>query len=105
MFDMRNLVRRHFEVILPDGTHLEVEPPKMKVLRKMISLAQQEQNGELENEAFDDLLSALSLALSKNKQRQQISKQYLDAELNLDEVQALLISYFDWVSEIHDEKN
>jgi hypothetical protein len=102
MFDMTVLTPRYFELKLPGGKIIEVEPPKIKVLRKIM---------EMTAEAADDinqiacLSEGLAMALSKNKQGKKFEASWIEDNFNIDELHDLLISYFDWVKEIHSSKN
>ena len=39
MFDMSSLVKRYFPITLEDGRKLEIEPPKLKTLKKIAHLS------------------------------------------------------------------
>ncbi len=104
MFDMRELVKRHFEIILPDGKKIEVEPPKLKVLKRIMSIAKINED-ELDDTALTVLSEACAMALSKNKQGSLISADYLEEQLDIYQMQDLLGAYFDWVGEIQTSKN
>ena len=45
------------------------------------------------------------MALSKNKQNYQVKTEWLEENHNIDELQDLLINYFNWVDEIENSKN
>lgn len=103
MFDMTKLLTRYFDVKLKGGTIISVEPPKLKVLKKISKLSSV--NDKLKEEDIDNIIVALSLALSKNKQRINISKEKIEDTFNIDEMIQLLTEYFDWVNEVQDSKN
>ena len=52
-----------------------------------------------------EAMSAPLVALSKNKQKKEITTGDVAEILNLDQIQALLTEYFNWVSEIKSSKN
>lgn len=104
MFDMRELVKRHFEIILPDGKRVDVEPPKLKVLKRIMSIAKIDDE-ELDDSALTVLSEACAMALSKNKQGKNITADYLEEQLDIYQMQDLLGAYFDWVGEIQTSKN
>lgn len=113
MFDMRSLIPRYFEVRLPNGLRLEVEPPKLKVLKKIMAVSKIETvttenaDGEavIDDDVFESLAEGVAMALSKNKQKKEITTGDVAEILNLDQIQALLTEYFNWVSEIKHSKN
>lgn len=104
MFDMTKLVPRYFALKLPNESRIDVEPPKNKTIKKMLSLSQTEEDA-FTSDDFDNLIIALSMALSKNKQGRKISPEFIEENMNLDEMNELMKTYFDWVSEIKQSKN
>jgi len=85
---------------------LDVEPPKLKVLKKLLKMTKIDTDNKEETEkVFDDLIEALSIALSKNKQNRKVTVDEIDDLLDIDEIQDLLTAYFDWVNEINHSKN
>lgn len=115
MFDMRNLTPRYFEVRLPNGLRLEVEPPKLKVLKHIMAVSKIDTtgitaDGEDEEQTvgadvFESLAEGVAMALSKNKQKKEITTEFVADVLNLDQIQGLLTEYFNWVAEIKNSKN
>lgn len=104
MFDMSNLVPRYFEIKLPNGMYLEVEPPRMKALKKIMALSEVDR-GSLDVNNIDEMLQGLSLALSKNKQKKKVPVELLSDMLDINMITELLTAYFEWVGEIQDSKN
>lgn len=104
MFDMRQLVTRYFEIIFPDGKRVEVEPPKLKVLKRIMSIAKIDDD-EMDDSALSKLSEACSMAMSKNKSGVVISPDYLEDQLDISQLQGLLEAYFDWVQDINSAKN
>jgi len=95
MFDINKINKRYFEIKI-DNLVIEVEPPKLKVLRKITSLA------KVRNEdTMDGLAEAIGMILSKNKSKQKVSDEIVD-ELDFDQMNEILTSYFEWLSK---EKN
>ena len=105
MFDMREIVKRYFKVTLPSGLELELEPPKMKVLRKLMRLAKASQNDDFTEAQLDELIEAVAIMLSKNNKKHKITAQEVEDMLDLDNKLDLVIAYFNWVEEISDSKN
>lgn len=106
MFDMRQLTPRYFEVRLPNGLRLEVEPPKVKILKSVTDLAKIDKSSILEeNDLIDRLADAISKSMSKNRQGKKISPDLILDIMNIDEMMDLLRAYFEWVGEIRNSKN
>lgn len=103
MFDMTRYIPRYFNLKLKNGKIIDVEPPKIKVLKKILKLSGVKD--EITEKDFENIILATSMALSKNKQNYKISTDWLEENHNIDELQDLLVSYFNWVDEIQNSKN
>ena len=66
MYDMTQFVPRYFKTKLKNGKIIEVEPPKLKVLKKILKLSGVK--NEMTEKDFENITLATSMALSKNKQ-------------------------------------
>lgn len=104
MFDMTSYIPRYFKIKLKNGKILDVEPPKLKVLKKIMKLAKNNKN-DVTGQDFENLIVASSLALSKNKQNYTVTEEWITDNHNIDELMELLTNYFDWVDEINNSKN
>lgn len=111
MFDINTINKRYFDIKLSvvltkivDGVEvekkvnlkLEVEPPKVKMLKKLVSLSKNRNE-----DAMDDLTITIGKILSKNKAGQKVSDEVMD-ELDYDQLTGILDAYFDWLGK---EKN
>lgn len=105
MFDMGNLVKRYFPITLEDGRKLEIEPPKLKTLKKIAHLSKLTSGEELTEEDIESLSTAISLALSKNKTNVQITPDKVEDMFDLHSMYDFLTAYFNWVGEIQNSKN
>lgn len=100
MFDISTVNKRYFEIKLTvtdddEKEHilqLEVEPAKLKTLRQLLAVSKAE-----DAQAIDDLYIAIQKLLSKNRGRKKVPIEYVEA-LDVDEMQAILLAYFDWLS-------
>lgn len=98
MFDISTVNRRYFNIKLEDLT-LYVEPPKLKVLKKITALT-----GMKDNESMDSLVEAVGMILNKNKDKIKVTDELLD-ELDLDQLNEILVAYFDWLNKEKQSKN
>lgn len=99
MFDVSTVSKRYFEVRIA-GKDLSVEPPKLKKLRQFMELA------KVRNEdVVDNLTEALSGILSKNKAGYTVSADFVEENLNFDEMNDLLTQYFEWVGQERNAPN
>ena len=105
MYDMTALVTRYFKIKLKNGLFLELEPPKLKVLKKISSLSKSISAKELTDKDITILAEAIALSLSKNKQNKTISIDTVENMFDIDEMYDFLSNYFKWVGEIQNQKN
>lgn len=105
MYDMTALVTRFFKIKLKNGLFLELEPPKLKTLKKIASLSRTQSTGNISEEDISNLSEAIALSLSKNKQNKTISIETVEDMFGVDEMYDFLTNYFKWVSEIQNSKN
>lgn len=98
MFDINTVSKRYFNIKIGDLT-LEVEPPKVKVLKKITSLSKTKNE-----DAMDDLAEAVRLILSKNKSKHEVSEKIID-ELDFDQLEQILSAYFDWMAKTKNSPN
>lgn len=105
MYDMTKFKPRYFTMKLKNNRILDLEPPKMKILKRIASLSEVKNNDELSEKDINNLTEAVSLALSKNKQGYKISQDKVDDEYDILEIVDFLNYYFEWVNSIQNSKN
>lgn len=99
MFDISSVNKRYFgtKLTITDdegkehSLQLEVEPCRLKTLRKLIDVSKDDGP-----EALDNLYGAMQKLLSKNRSRTKVQMDYIEA-MNYDELQAILTAYFEWL--------
>ena len=104
MFDVSTVKKRYFEIRLDvtdeDGqkhtVQLEVEPPKVKMLKKLLATGK--------DGSVDDFAAATLEMLNKNKSGYDVPMEYIDA-LSADQLAEILTAYFEWVAQEKKEKN
>lgn len=105
MYDMTKLKTRYFDIKLKSGKILNVEPPKLKVLKKVAALSEIKDTDNLGEKDIENLTAAVSIALSKNRQNFKITSEQVEENYDIDEIVDLLNNYFDWVNSIQNSKN
>lgn len=105
MFDMTKIKKRYFDIKLKNGKILNIEAPKLKILKKILSLGESSKNEELNENDMKDLIEATTLALNKNKQNYKISAEQVEELFNIEELILFLSDYFEWVNQIQNSKN
>ena len=91
MFDINTISKRYFGIKIGDLT-LDVEPPKLKALKKITALSKSR-----DEDAMDDLSAAVGMILSKNKADHNVPTEVID-ELDLDQMNMILTKYFEWLA-------
>ena len=108
MFDIGTVNKRYFEVRLQvtndegevtNNIKVEVEPPKLKVLKKITSLSKSRQE-----DAINDLTEAIEMLLNKNKAKSKVQDEFIE-ELDLDQMNELLTEYFEWLNKSKNSPN
>jgi len=98
MYDISIVSKRYFDIKIGDLT-LEVEPPKIKTLKKIMGLSKARSA-----ETMDDLAEAVRIVLSKNKSGHVVNSEVID-ELDLDQLNEILTAYFEWLMKEKSSKN
>lgn len=98
MFNISTVSKRYFSIKIGDLT-LDVEPPKLKALKKITSLAKARNE-----DAIDDLAEAVVMILSKNKANYKVPDELID-ELDLDQMNQILTAYFEWLAKTKNDPN
>jgi len=92
MFDLSTINKRYFDIKLNDLV-LEVEPPKVKTLKKIVNLTR---NAKKED-GLDDMTDAIQTLLKKNKDNKEVPAEIID-ELDFDEMSMILTAFFEWLT-------
>jgi hypothetical protein len=110
MFDVSQVGRRYFAVRLAasgeDGEtrtiDLDVLPPTVKVLHQLAEIASKV-DGTTDMTVIDELRDTVRRVLSHNRTGLK-ADEYVDA-MDLDQLQAVLAAYFEWVGQERGAKN
>jgi hypothetical protein len=95
MFDLNSVITRFFTLNL-NNNQIEVEPPKVKTLKKLIAVQKNNDYG-----AFIEIMSEV---LSKNRQKKKITVEMLDG-VDVDVLNEISVQYFTWLSEVKNNPN
>lgn len=99
MFDLSAINKRYFEIKINEIV-LEVEPPKVKTLKKIVNL----QKNARREDGLDDMTDAVIKLLSKNKDRREVPVELID-DLDFDELSQILTAFFEWLTGVKNSKN
>lgn len=97
MLDLTRINIRTFEVKFSDSTTLILNPPKIKVLKKIMSVAS--------TNNIEDLITGIALILNSNKNDKKINEKWVEDNITFDEMLSLTKEYFTWVTEIQNNPN
>jgi hypothetical protein len=98
MLDINTINRRYFEIKI-DGVKLDVEPPTMKSLKKIVAISKNRSESTI-----DELSEAVNMILSKNRTGYKVSDETID-NLDIDQLQEILTEYFKWLTEVKNSPN
>ena len=105
MLDLSVYKSRYYPVKLDDNTIVNIEPPKRKQLKKIISLTKSVNEQNLGESDIDNLYDAAEIALSKNKEGKTFTAENIENYLDLAALVAFFDGYYTWVMENVSQKN
>lgn len=108
--DFNNLKKANLEIVLSDKrcTKLNIFTPNKKILAEIVDVSKtltNIENDEAGVENIDRLYDICSKAMSRNKQRIQVSREKLEAIFDIEDLILFLQAYIEFVTEIQDSKN
>lgn len=98
MFDISTVSKRYFEIKI-GSIKLEVEPPKIKALKKIMAISK-----SADNDSMDELANAIKMILDKNKTNYKVPDKIID-ELDFDQMTEILTAYFEWLKKNKNDPN
>lgn len=97
-YEFKKGFRRHLKVTFPDGkTILHLNPPKLKLIKKMSKITN--------DTDMDELSEVMTTALSNNREKTLFTIDDIDELFTLDELIEFAGIYSNFIQEIKDEKN
>ncbi len=105
MLDLTIYKSRYYPVKLSENETINVEPPKRKQLKKILSLTKNMKAESLDENDIDNLYEAITLAINKNKENKTFSQDKVDDIFSLNALYAFFDGYYTWVAENIDQKN
>lgn len=105
MLDLSVYKSRYYPVKLDENTIVNIEPPKRKQLKKVLSLTKNLNEQNFDDADVDNLYEAAEIALSKNKEGKVFTADQIEDYLDLAALVAFFEGYYSWVMENVNQKN
>ena len=105
MLDLSVYKSRYYEVKLDKNTIINIEPPKRKQLKKVLSLTKSVNEQNFDDGDIDNLYEAAEIALSKNKEGKIFTADDIENYLDLAALVAFFDGYYSWVMDNVNQKN
>lgn len=105
MLDLTIYKSKYYPVKLSETETINVEPPKRKQLKKILSLTKNMKAESLDENDIDNLYEAITLAINKNKENKNFSQEDIDDIFSLNALYVFFDGYYTWVAENLDQKN
>lgn len=97
MFDLNSINKRFFEIKVGD-TILELEPPNLKMLKKINKLAKVN-----DSDSMDELEEVVKGLLNKNRKKIDVSG--IVENLDTDQMQMFMLEFLRWLNDVKNSKN
>lgn len=105
MLDLSIYKSRYYPVKLDENIIINIEPPKRKQLKKVMSLTKGINEQNISETDVDNLYEAAGIALSKNKENRPFTSEDIEEYLDLSALVAFFEGYYSWVMENIEQKN
>ena len=94
-FVFRNGFRQQLNVTLPDKTKLTLNPPKLKLLKRLSNIGQD----------MDEIVQVIALILSNNREGRHYDADTVEEMMDIQEMIEFLTAYTAFIQEIQSLKN
>ena len=105
MLDLSIYKTRYYEVKVDDKLTINLEMPKKKQLKKIMSLTKSLNGDVLNEEDIDSLYDATLIAFNKNKEGKQFTEDDIEEMLGFNSLYAFFDGYYSWVADNINQKN
>lgn len=105
MLDLSVYKSRYYQVKLDENVVVNIEPPKRKQLKKILSLTKSVNDANFSEEDIDSLYEAAEIALSKNKENRTFTADDIEDYLDLSALVVFFDGYYTWVMDNINQKN
>jgi hypothetical protein len=102
MLDLDDLNIDRFKIKI-DGSTVEINPPKKKVLSKIMGLSKQSTDNP--EEVIEGVYQSVELILNSNKTGRKFDADFIEDKFDLPMANTLITKYFEWVQTIKTNPN
>lgn len=105
MLDLTIYKAQHYPVKVGINNVVNLETPKKKQLKKIMSLTKSLSAEELTEEDIESLYEAAFIAFNKNKEGRKFTEDEIEDILSINALYAFFDGYYTWVAENLNQKN
>ena len=105
MLDLTKYKSRYYEVKISETETINIETPKRKQLKTILSLTKNMNAESMSETDIDNLYEAASIAFNKNKEGKKFTEEQIDEILGFNSLYAFFEGYYTWVAENIEQKN
>ena len=105
MLDLTIYKSRYYPVKISETETINLEPPKRKQLKSILSLTKNMNKESLSDDDIDKIYEALLIAFNKNKEGKIFSIETIDEIVPLNAIYAFFEGYYTWVADNINQKN
>ena len=103
--DFTKLKKQYLTVTLPDETKLLVTTPTKDILDDFLSLQNTVNGEDVGEEAIDALYEICAKIMSRNKAGKKISVEFVQENLDFEDLIVFIKGYSEFISEVANSKN
>ncbi len=97
MLDLSIVKKRYFPIRFVDGSIINIEPCKLKLIKKFDETSN--------NPTNEEILDIIIEILNKNKEKRKFTKKWIYDNLTVDDMELIYIEYFGWMAQIRKDPN
>lgn len=98
MYDMTKVKKRYFDMKLSNGKFIQIEPPKIKDLKKITEISHKS-GEEMTAKDLDDIYTIIKLIMNKNKQNYKVPTELIES-MDLDSIYEFINAYIEWLNSV-----
>ena len=101
VIDVKNLGIEEFKINFEDGKSLTLNPPKLKVLRKAMSVSKAVES----EEDIDKVAEVVAMILGNNKEKRKITTKFVEDNFDVRQLLLVMEKFVQWVGGIKQNPN